>query len=642
MLTYNQTSLAKYVRLRIVVIGLGFIFGGGPFAFATLSKLCVTNFGAYGDTVCFFANTTSNSYIVTCTNEMSDADVGKAVEIFGAGRWNFWTNKQDATLHTNIADLVAIIKNVTSATNITLDRPAGNTTNQASALFGTQCSAGFQDCINSASPNCTILIPAGNYLLIPPKELDPNAVFKNGFDVCYAVTISKGGIHLQGAGAAVTTLIGLGAWQKTSNGVITRGTMFGFIGPVTNDSPVLFEQFTMDGGVAQGHTSYAGWPARGDGDGWDCTHHALHENGHAPWNATKTFLNCNFLHWRGEMFISSVGFPYPANNFDYIKNCLFSDGNGSGVNINFSHTITGCCFSNLVLTAEIYQGFMAGPCVFSNNIIASNIDLGFTLLGAQADHIQPNYTIISNNISGTTGLNITEAQNVIILGNHFHDMPRGSAIFTPVLGAQSTNPATNNNILVVGNTFTNVAQAFLCGGYGVCTMQNLVFTNNIMNTGAAMVNGFGFGTNMVIKNNIAINTIGVDSSKLQGQWYFDDLSNQFPFININDFGTGKTNAISYNLGARLNIHAVAVNSAYYLDDSVPWAIPPGAKMILKNGSGRSELLYLSASLKGASIMMTNSYSGTFAWGGNAWTPFDPNALSPPINLRLFGPAHYSH
>src|SRR5580698_8397098 len=58
------------------------------------ASLNVTDFGARGDAVQFSVNTVSNSTVVSVagTNKFSSADVGKVIQVFGAGPWLQFSN----------------------------------------------------------------------------------------------------------------------------------------------------------------------------------------------------------------------------------------------------------------------------------------------------------------------------------------------------------------------------------------------------------------------------------------------------------------------------------------------------------------------------------------------------------------------
>src|SRR5580698_5262522 len=107
------------MKKTIVIIALA-AFALGLLSFPLPGKaatLNVVNFGARGDAIQTLANTVSNSTIVTMasTNQLSAADVGKLIELFGVG---------PATSPTNNQDLIAFIVSVANGTNVTISTPA--------------------------------------------------------------------------------------------------------------------------------------------------------------------------------------------------------------------------------------------------------------------------------------------------------------------------------------------------------------------------------------------------------------------------------------------------------------------------------------------------------------------------------------
>ena len=105
--------------------------------FAGAATLNVTDFGAVGDAVQTLANTTSNSTAVTLppSNQLSGSDVGKLIELFGAGPVTSGANNQD---------LVATIVAVTNGTNVTISVPTGRTATGVNCTYGTQNAGAFR------------------------------------------------------------------------------------------------------------------------------------------------------------------------------------------------------------------------------------------------------------------------------------------------------------------------------------------------------------------------------------------------------------------------------------------------------------------------------------------------------------------
>jgi hypothetical protein len=259
----STMKMQNPLRCRWCVILFAWLYLAGQ----TLSSsqtpfLNVTNFGARGDAATLLANTVSNSTTIICPgNRFTSVDVGKVVELFGAGATTSPTNHQD---------LVASIVSVNNGTAVTLNRSCGITANRVIGVYGINNASAFQACIDDCSGTNTVVnIPAGQYLLVSPEALNSTYVMPNMFDTHPAVTIQKGGITFTGAGPGNSILLGCGAWQLKGT-FAYRGYMFACQGPVTNDASLVFDQLTIDGGASPGRSSYAYFPASTiNGNGWD-------------------------------------------------------------------------------------------------------------------------------------------------------------------------------------------------------------------------------------------------------------------------------------------------------------------------------------------------------------------------------------
>ena len=127
----------------------------------------VADFGARGDAVQTLATTVSNSTQISLeiTNQYSAADVGKLIELFGVGPVTSGTNRQD---------LIGYILSVTNGTNMIISVPASQTATDVNCTIGTENAGAFQNCVNACQgTNAVVMIPAGCYLLVPPKFLTP-------------------------------------------------------------------------------------------------------------------------------------------------------------------------------------------------------------------------------------------------------------------------------------------------------------------------------------------------------------------------------------------------------------------------------------------------------------------------------------
>lgn len=600
------------------------VLGQNSFGQAMLN---VTNFGAQGDATQMFVKTVSNSSVVTIqsTNQLSNADVGKLILLFGAG---------PATTPTNHQDLVASITQVSGGTNVTLSLPTGATSNNVLATYGTQNATAFQNCINAASGTNTIVsIPAGTYLLISPAAISPSFVMQNYSDQYPAVTVQKGGLHFLGAGMTNTILMGCGAWQnKGSWGY--RGYMFALQGPVTNDAPLIFDSLTMDGGVPAGNTSFHGSPiSTNDGSGWDNTHHAVVDVGPPPLQAHKAFQNCAFRHWRGEMFTSFIS---QWDGFILVTNCVFSDGNATAYNFNFTHNIVGCTFSNMFQVSEFYQAYCSNACYFQNNL-ATNMtgNCCIAINGAVTNRAIAPYNIQSNTFySGGFMILTSPANNLYITGNRFFGSNCTGGIGLGCAGYQGT--AINSNIFVQDNIFSNSYYVLEVLGVDQDMSADVYITSNTAVGVHNFAGGYGASTNVWLVGNVADATTGpVNNAQMQGQWVYDDLSEQIPY-NFGAGAPGATNIISYCYGARQSTWSQHAGTSYYLDDAHPSQMPSGAMMVVSNYANSTiEQLYTSSTRPASPLTLGIGAALMFQWTNGAWQQY--STLPPPTNFHVVSP-----
>jgi Pectate lyase superfamily protein/Periplasmic copper-binding protein (NosD) len=587
------------------------------------TQVNVTNYGLRGDAIFTIATAVSNSDMITLapSNQLSAADEGKLILLFGAG---------PVTSGTNTQDLVAQITGVPGSNRAQISVAAGRDISNARCIFGTQNSTALQQCINSCNgTNTTIFFPAGTYLMVPPAALSPAFAMTSQSDGQPAVIINKGGLHLLGAGSGTTTLLGNGAWQLKGQWA-HRGFLFFCQGPVTNNFPLIFENLTFDGGVAQGNQQIHGSPASTvDGSGWDETHGALVDIGPAPLHAFKQFLNCRFVHWRGEMIKSVTTVNSGLNN---VTGCSFIDGDGSGFNLNWMpHLITGCLFSNVDMAMEYYVGTMSAPSVFENSVI-TNTRIGIVLVGALSNSPSPGYTILGNSIASSQyGVMLGPARNLTVAGNTFWGGYGGVA--TDGAGYQGTD--FNQDVIVENNQFFGTWSPILVGGAGADRIENLTVSNNLASACSFFGNGWGWMTNVICNGNHEINVTNapLNSTRIGGQYFFDDPSNDFP--PHMDYGqAGASNIITYALGRRHQLWTDKTNAVFVLDDTQPWQIPPGAQLDITNASAFPVAIYSSTALSGTPALLPNGAPATCHWTNGAWQ-FGPTAgLMPPANLHV--------
>jgi hypothetical protein len=576
---------------------------------AQASTLNVTDFGARGDALQFQVGTTVNSPVITIqsSNQLSSADVGKLILLFGAG---------PATGPTNHQDLIATIKQVSGGTNITMSLPAGASGADIFAICGTQNATAFQKCVDAAKGTNTVInIPAGTFLMVPPAQLTR---FAKEWPVPAAVVISKGGIHFLGKGMDKTILIACGAWKlQTERNLAYRGWLFNCQGPVTQNYPLIFDSLTMDGGVQSGNTSFHGFPARkSDGEGWDETHDAVVDSGQVPLHSYKAFVNCRFTHWRGEI-VKSVASGW--DGYILITNSVFDDGNASGFNFTFTHDIDHCVFSNLFQVSEFYQAYCTKACWFQNNLITNITGNAMAFNGAVTNHPPPPYNIVSNTFykSGAFIILTTPAQNLHIIGNQFNCANSVTAAIG--LGCEGyQGSAINSNIVVGYNRFINTQYAVEVMGRGRNRVADVLVCSNNAEGVHNFAFGYGWSTNVSFIGNIGVSTGGLLSQDMEGQWFLDDASNRLNPTQENA-SADKTNIISYSFGMRHITAAAVADSAFALDDSQPQKIPSGARMLINHKGNLPARLYLSAVKSGAEPMiLANGATVECEWANGVW------------------------
>jgi hypothetical protein len=576
------------------------------------AALNVVDFGARGDAVQTLANTVSNSTRVTLahTHRLSGADVGKLIELFGVG---------PATSATNNQDLIATIVSVDDATSVTISKPASATATRINCTYGTQDAMAFQNCVNACQgSNDVITIPAGAYLMVPPQILSINFEMTSSSTLCPAVSISRGGIKFLGDTPKDTVLLGNGAWIL-SNGFVQRGIIIGCVGPVTNNAPLVFQNLCFNGGVQVGNLGYGSGPADPvSGGGWDITHDAVVDMSEPPYHTNKLFINCSFLHWRGEMVKSVVSWP---TGFIAMINCAFYDGDGSGYNFNITpHVINGCLFSNLDMAMEYAVGPMATNSVFENNIV-TNTRIGIALCGAWTNYPSPGYSIISNSISAAKyDICLGPARNVQIIGNTFFGGMGGVA--TDSAAYQGTD--INFNILAQNNQFVNTVYPVAVCGAGRDLMEDMTVESNTAYGCANFASGYGWSSNVVFTGNAslqpAVNHFGLlDSSQLEGQDFIDNPDNNFLWSQVNISHGRLTNIVSYVYGLRQQLNSDTSQGVCLLDTSNPQAIPPNAELMITNASAYPVTLYSSSSTPvGNPVTLPAGSCFAYAWTNGMW------------------------
>ena len=119
------------------------------------ASLNVTNFGAIGDAVQLFVNTTTNSNLATTTNTVPASAVGDVIEIYRTGLATYGPNENGVTTNGNM-DTFGTITSISNGTNIYMSVVASNTLTQTFATYGFDNRVPFQNTINALGKNTGI------------------------------------------------------------------------------------------------------------------------------------------------------------------------------------------------------------------------------------------------------------------------------------------------------------------------------------------------------------------------------------------------------------------------------------------------------------------------------------------------------
>jgi hypothetical protein len=617
--------------------------------------LNVTNYGAIGDAVQLYVNTTSNSVLVTTTNQVPLSAIGDSIEVFGAGT-PIVTPPSTLPSSSNNQDLVATILGVVPETNIlgvvtettiTISHICQQKLTNTFATYGYNNTPAFMSAIaavtNSTDTNDTIYIPAGTYLCL--------TMHYNGTSLQSAILVRRGGINFIGAGTNSTTLLSEGAWTLVS-GAASRGFLVEIypVIPIIYNYPVSFSDLTMDGGVQQGNTSIHGFPASTkDGTGWDETHCAFILAGGAPTNLNYTyFTNVLVQHWRGEEFKSIDG---STNGHIGIYNCTFSDGNATALNVYPAWDVRSNLFVNLFQIAEYYQAYSLFPSYFEYNTCTNITGNGFAVNGGKGNN--PPFNIVSNlfyfgGASGSgNGIETVPADNLYVMDNVFSNV--GNYVISFDLGAAGFQGTFySSNIVISGNTIVNPYIFLeLGGGSGPNDLQSVmnvnISSNVLLNPETGSIHliqsYYGWTTNIhLFKNDCSefINdAVYITSATVGNPYPLVDTDNIYWTGILTDGEFGFTNKTSYINGSRYKlIYPYSINMIIYLDDTSPNSIPFGAEMLFTNSTsnGQSVPIIPSSNLQTPPIMVPYGQTVTFYWQNwdNSWSTNDQPP--PPTNL----------
>lgn len=600
------------------------------------TSLNVANFGAVGDERQVWVRTVAKSTIVSFTNSLSSADIGKTVMLFGVGDLNVGNNVKGLYV-TNAQDLIAVIGNVVNETNAVISGDIPQvTSNGVYCIYGKNNSDSFQAAVNAAQGTNTIInIPAGNFLMIPDCQYTNfnNPIYFAVF-LCQGIILNKGGLHFEGAGPGKTILVADGAF-KNQGGFCLRGGIFNCIGPVTNNYPLIWEGVTFDGGMPIADTGNEGTqPANPiDGQGWDGSSYAGLDSGIQPLHLFKEFNNCEFRHFRGEMIKGITGSA--ENQTILVTNCFAWDGNATVFNYNFAHTITGCTFSNMYQVEEFYLKYPTNyPSYFVNNVTTN---VWHNVISLNGGTLTNEPYIISNNVfsceNSGNAIATCPASSVLIVSNQFIEEPGASTIAIDIgeAGAQPGSPdACNTNILISGNTFINGFYTyFMAGGTGPTdpnSAQNIIITgNNIINANGPRpfyVN-YGWASGIQIaSNNFNGNQLHAQQSDT-GPYAFIATNNNYWAYQLCDGGAGTNVNISYGGGPmELLTYHYSTNVTFELSDADSNSIPAGAQLVVTNGnwSNANIPIWLNSARTLGPIIIPWGKVMVFDWTNGRWVP----------------------
>jgi len=587
---------------------------------AETRTLNVPEFGARGDAVQFHVNTVSNSVVATTTNRLSSDDIGKAIEVLGAGTVTYGIDSHRNMTNGN-QDIVAMITDVVNETNIHISQVSRATLTNTFATYGHDNTANFNACIAAAGTNSTINIPAGTYLFLSTNHTDDPTCWD-------CIRLKRGGLTFKGDGTNRTILLGQFAWKLQPKFGVKRGILFAEVPPVTNDYPVVLENMTLDGGVERGNTAIHGTSAnRVDGQGWDGSHGGFDVRGF-PGHTFSQMLwtNLIFTHWRGEMVKSNDG---STNGNLRIFNCVFSDGNATAINIYPSLNVSNCEFDNLFQVAEYYQKYSTNTSWFQDNLVTNISGNQFALNGGKG--VNPPFVICGNTFyfssMGRNGIETTPADNVFIISNRFI-CQNGVHVQNIVLGSAGYQGYfDNSNIVIAANTFVQPSMMVELGSQAPNDARSVQVFGNIL----ILTNGFtmalqtyGWSTNIHYFSNdfsskVTKGFVRFASGTHGGQYALVDTNNLY-YSPIYDL-TGKTNYVTYAAGSRFEvIYPFHKGTVYALSDSDSNQIPPGAQIIVINHNSSSAPIpvYLNSALTGAAAILGSNQTLRASWTNGAW------------------------
>jgi hypothetical protein len=286
---------------------------------------------------------------------------------------------------------------------------------------------------------------------------------------------------------------------------------------------------------------------------------------------------------------------------------------------------------------EYYQGNATLPSVFENNIWSNIVGSAFSIVGSTVNVNPPSFTFRNNVFYGTLNCNqihFAPAENIFIISNAFIG-PAYGVVFSGI-GVQPSDGTASiiSNIVVACNQFNNASVPITMDGYPVSSVLISNNTSQVIGAAFASMAG-GWKTNIVLAANTSAGWL--DASRVQaGSYPFDAADNQFAPLWWDNGAYSPTNAISYGCG-RLHVITRAT-SKFFLDDTQPGLIPPGASLTIANSDATAAKIYTSGKTfltfsSGPSISVLPGQSVSYVWtnssGGLKWKVMENIGPTPP-------------
>jgi hypothetical protein len=211
----------------------------------TTNCVSVTTYGAKGDAIRTGdgVSTASSSVFTSSSSSFSSADVGKFIEITGAG-------PQGATLATTIASL-------NSSTSINLAASASTSGTSLSFIRGTDNTSALTSALASGNPIC---VPEGNYVVSGTISGSTPLVI-NGSGPQSVLLSDTVVFNMSGTGASGTTISNIAFQPLASFTVVSATYLAGSGAPATatplSGTPVLIDYFGT--GIGQQPTNHTFW-----------------------------------------------------------------------------------------------------------------------------------------------------------------------------------------------------------------------------------------------------------------------------------------------------------------------------------------------------------------------------------------------